>query len=75
MKQNNDKETPAYIGRAKCGCVIAAVVDDGTDLKMVSKHVADFVKGGLAVELTTVGYVRENWGHKCEKKAKQQQLL
>lgn len=57
---------PAYIGRAECGCVIAAVVDDGTDPDMVSEHVAEFVKGGLVVERQTVGYVREHWG--CQHK-------
>ncbi len=72
MKDKN-KNVPAYIGRAACGCVVAAVVDDKSDPNMVSEHVAEFVKGGLIVERQTVGYVREHWGHKC--KAMQQQLF
>ena len=60
-------EIPAYIGRAECGCVVAAIVDDGTDSQMVSENVASFIKNGMIIERKTVGFVRENWGHKCGK--------
>ena len=60
-----DKNVPAYVGKKECGCVIAAVVDDGTDSEAVSRNVAEFVKDGLIVERQTVGYVREHWGCHC----------
>ena len=56
-----NEETPAYIGRKKCGCMAAAIVDDGTNIKEVGKAVAEFITSGLKVDRTTVGYVRANW--------------
>lgn len=58
--QTLNEEVPSYIGRKKCGCVVAAIVDDGSNLKAVSKTVAKFIASGLAIERTTVGYVRAN---------------
>ena len=55
-----DEEVPSYIGRKKCGCMVAAIVDDGSNLKEVSNTVAEFIVSGLTVERTTVGYVRAN---------------
>lgn len=67
-----NEEVGCYIGRAKCGCVIAATVDDGKDPKRVAKDVAEFIADGLTVERSTVGYVRQNFG--CKHKAAQLSL-
>jgi len=40
-----------FIGRAKCGCIRAASVDDGT--KQCAEDVAGFIRDGLSVERVT----------------------
>lgn len=60
MSDPNDLTVPSYIGRKPCGCVIAAVVDDGTTPKMVADALRDFVMDGLTIERVTVGWVRTN---------------
>ncbi len=37
-----------FVGKAKCGCIRAASVDDGT--KQCAEDVAGFVRDGLVVE-------------------------
>lgn len=64
------QEEYAYIGRAKCGCVVAAAVDEGD--RATAKDVAEFIEAGLTVERVTVRYVRENWG--CSHKPKQEDM-
>ena len=64
--QNNEcqlkkEDIPSYIGRKKCGCIVAAIVDNGENLGKVAKTVAEFITDGLTVERTTVGYVRAHW--------------
>lgn len=54
-------EVPSYIGRTKCGCIVAAIVNDGSNLKEVGETVAEFIVSGLTIERTTVGFVRANW--------------
>lgn len=46
--------THAYIGRAKCGCIRGAVVDDPKKPSMVAKWLAGFVKSGYAIEHVSV---------------------
>ena len=41
--------TFAFVGRAKCGCVQAAVVDSGRSSE-VATDVAEFILSGLTVE-------------------------
>lgn len=38
----------AFIGKAKCGCIRAASIDDGT--KQCAMDVAEFIREGLIVE-------------------------
>lgn len=57
---SKDEEVPSYIGRKKCGCMVAVIVDDGHNIKEVSKTVAEFITSGLTVERSTVGYARAN---------------
>lgn len=38
-----------YIGRCKCGSIVAAVVAEG-DKKRVAKDVAEFIEEGLTIE-------------------------
>ena len=61
-------KTPAYVGKRPCGCVVAAIVDDGDDPKDVAKFVADLVRRGMTVERSTVEDARRllTEGLKCE---------
>lgn len=60
-----DRETPSYIGIEKCGCVVAAVVDDGTRPDMVKRSLKEFIDDNLTIERVTVGWVRDNGFKKC----------
>ena len=40
-----------FVGKAKCGCIRAASVDDGT--KQCAEDVAGFIRDGLNVERVT----------------------
>jgi hypothetical protein len=55
--------TPSYIGRGECGCLFAAVVDDPAHRRDTARSVAQMIRDGLAVERSTVQYVRDNWKH------------
>ena len=76
-KKDGKENIPSYIGRLKCGCVVAACVDDPD-----SKHpedtrefIKDFIDQGLILERVTVGWVREHGLEKCkDHKDKPEQL-
>ena len=38
-----------YVGRCKCGSIVAAVVGEG-DKKQIAKDVAEFIEHGLTIE-------------------------
>lgn len=40
----------AYIGRKKCGCVVAICVDEPNDKKFTGKIVAEYIADGMTVE-------------------------
>lgn len=69
-----------YVARKKCGCIIAAIVDnDATDEKArkpLADSVASWVKAGFAVERVTDEEVRE-WfrGYPCPHEATQTSML
>lgn len=52
MKQR--EITHSYIGRAKCGCVLAVVVDDEDDPRWTAGVVAGYIKRGYSVERVTM---------------------
>lgn len=72
-----EADTPTYIGRKTCGCVVAAVVDDPTDppacRAFTAREVAKMIGRGLAVERVTVQQVRDGilTGCQCPKPARQ----
>ena len=54
----------AYVGRKNCGCPVAAIVIDGTELKRSAKEIAAWVRSGMTVEQRSVEWVRKNL-HRC----------
>ena len=52
-----EPERIAYIGRAACGCIRAAIVD-GEDKQRVAAFVADIVRRGLTVDRMACADVR-----------------
>lgn len=63
----------SYIGRASCGCVLAATVDEGD--KRTAEAVAEFISDGLTIERVTHDYVRANFGRNCPICNPQQQAM
>ena len=60
--------THAYIGRGKCGCIIAVTTDVPDMRKETAADVAEFVRGGLSVERVTLDdFRRMPFGCKCPK--------
>lgn len=59
MSTVTDSEPMAYIGRADCGCIRMAVVDDPDHKRDVAREIAKAVKHGETVERVTCAYVRE----------------
>jgi hypothetical protein len=55
--------THAYIGVRRCGCVLAATVDDGRI--SVPDDLRDFAKDGLTIERVTIEESMQRFG-KCE---------
>ena len=56
---SSDSDVPSYIGKwPDCGCVVFAIVDDGTDPKWVARECAMEMRGGLVLERVTVEWVR-----------------
>ena len=43
-----------YIGIKKCGCVVAACVDNPEHKKDIAKNISDWVKDGLTIERISV---------------------
>lgn len=41
-----------YVATARCGCLVAAVVDDGQHPKDVAESVAEYIRNGWTVERT-----------------------
>ena len=62
-----------YIGRAKCGCVVAvaaAAMDDWTAIDRTVECLAEFIQDGLAIERIPAKTFRAPgfpFGHKCGK--------
>lgn len=44
------KSPDAYVGRKKCGCLVAVVFDDPRYTEDTANSVADFIKSGYRVE-------------------------
>ena len=55
----------AYIGTKKCGCVVAAVVDNPDHAKDVAKDVAGFIRKGLSIERVSIEKARVRL-NRCE---------
>ena len=53
----------AYIGRAQCGCIVVAMVDDSSYKKDMAREISKWIKEGLKIERVTDDYVRENFKH------------
>ncbi len=53
-----------YVGRCKCGQVVAAVVDMPGHEKQTAKDVAGFIKGNLSIEQMDTEQVRVTL-HEC----------
>jgi hypothetical protein len=70
-------ESMTYIGRADCGCIRFAVVDDPNLPKETSKSVAYAIRRGLYVERVKSSAVREMswWCKKHPKPPRQGKLL
>ena len=85
MTDNSHDTAKCYIGRCKCGAIVAATVaDPPSEVKQenivkwqrrVAKDVAEFIREGLTIEQKTVEEVRSQFGNctcpKPEKTAKQ----
>jgi hypothetical protein len=61
-----DRDVPAYIARAACGCTKMATVDLPEHAKDNAKEIARCMRVGLTIERVTVGWVRDNWHSECE---------
>lgn len=59
MVQKND--SPAYVGKKPCGCIVAAIVDSPSDRERVAAALRGWVQAGLTVEHTTAADVRRNF--------------
>jgi hypothetical protein len=57
--------TPAYIGRKPCGCAVAAVVAEPPRIAEWTPDVREFIRTGLTVEPSTVGFVRHGGLVRC----------
>lgn len=60
----------AYIGRCKCGALVAATVDNPERKRQVAQDVAEFIRDGLAVERVDSDVVRVQFSRcTCEVEA------
>jgi hypothetical protein len=57
-------EMMAYAGRKRCGCVVAACVDEPNHARDVAREIANWVRAGMTVERMTVEDVRGAL-HRC----------
>lgn len=63
---DDGRDVPSYIGRwPDCGCVVFAIVDDGTQPKWVARECAAQMRAGLVLERVTVGWVRDSGMSTC----------
>lgn len=60
MSVDTTAELPCYVGKKACGCYVAAVVDHEEHRAATANEIAGWVKDGLTVERTTVGFAREH---------------
>ena len=68
MMSDGKENIPSYIGRLKCGCIVAAAVDD-PDSKHpedVKEYLKEMIDQDLIIERVTVGFVREHGLEKCK---------
>lgn len=70
-------EPYAYVGRARCGCIRMAVVDDPDRASRVAREVAEAIRAGETVERVACAYVRTmRWTRPdCTEHAKGQATL
>ena len=64
-----DEISMSYVGRAKCGCIQIAIVDNPEHIRDVAKEVGKAIRLGYHVERVTSSWVREHWQcYECEGK-------
>lgn len=54
------EEPMSYIGRARCGCIRFAAIDEPDMAKENAKAIAQIIKQGGTIERVTCEYVRQN---------------
>lgn len=57
-----NEQVYSYIGRCKCGQVVAATVDTPEYQRENAKEVGKWMRAGLTIERHPVEYVREHFG-------------
>lgn len=67
----SDADTPAYIGRKRCGCIVGMVVDDPKHPDITKKALKEFADDSLVIERVTVGFCREQGFKKCQQHSEQ----
>lgn len=68
--------THCYIGVLKCGCTVAATVDNPERKKQVAEDVAEFLEAGYVIERVTIAQARKRLGPcRCKEDPKQMALL
>ncbi len=53
-----DGATHCYIGKSKCGCVVAACVDLPMEPKWTAEALAEFIADGFTIERVTIDDAR-----------------
>lgn len=62
--------TYSYIGRCKCGAIVAATIDEPARKRQVAQDVAEMIRDGLAVERVDSDVVRVRFSRcTCEEVA------
>lgn len=69
-----ETELMSYAGIKKCGCCVAAAVDNPEHKAETAKEVAKWIREGLTIERKTKQWVKENFTI-CECDDKQKNLL
>lgn len=71
-----NEDIPAFIGRAKCGCIVAMVIADEKFPETTKRGLCDMVDDNLIIDRVTVGFCRQHGFEKCkDHKAEQPSLL
>lgn len=67
----------AYLGRKRCGCVVAVVVDEGpSNSDYVAEATAEFIRDGLTLERVSIAVARKSLTFcQCGKSAAQGDLF